>query len=117
MGFFRAKGIKEYEAIAAKNNGKAAILLETRNGKKSPESRVVIIVKTARQYSIKLNELKVFFENVFDAKFPDRDEFVYCNYRPIDEEFELSEDFITLKKSGDKILIKKVPYYSGLLDR
>ncbi|HNX23862.1 MAG TPA: hypothetical protein PKG60_07410 [Spirochaetota bacterium] len=117
MGFFRAKGIKEYRAIAAKNNGKVAILLETRNGKKSPETRLVIIVSTPRQYSIKLNELKVFFEKAFDAKYPVRDEFTYCNYRPVDEEFELSEDFIKLKSSGEKILIKKVPYYAGLLDR
>lgn len=117
MGFFRAKGIKEYEAIAAKNNGKVAILLETRNGKKSPETKLVIIVKTPRQYSIKLNELKVFFENAFDAKFSQRDDYIYCNYRPIDEEFELSEDFIKLKKTGEKIVIKKVPYYAGLLDR
>jgi len=117
MGFFKAKGIKEYKVIAAKNNGKVAILLETRNGKKSTESRLVILVNTPRQYSIKLNELKVFFENAFDAKFPVKDEFTYCKYRPIDEEFELSEDFIKLKSSGDQIRIKKVPYYAGLLDR
>lgn len=117
MGFFRAKGIKEYEAIAAKNNGKVAILLETRNGKKSPETRLAIIVKSPRQYSIKLNELRVFFETAFDAKFPARNEFIYCNYRPVDEEFELSEDFIKLKSSGQEIRIKKVPYYAGLLDR
>jgi len=100
MGFFRGKEIMEYQAIAAKNNGKVAILLETRNGKKSPETRLVIIVNTSRQYSIKINELKVFFEAAFDQKFPQRDEFIYCNYRPVDEEFELSEDFIKLKKSG-----------------
>jgi len=117
MGFFRAKGIKEYEAIASKNKGKVAILLETRNGKKSPETKLVMIVSAPRQYSIKLNELRVFFETAFDAKFPVKDEFTYCRYRPIDEEFELNEDFIKLKSSSEKILIKKVPYYSGLLDR
>lgn len=117
MGFFRAKGIKEYEAIAAKNNGKVAILLETRNGSTSPETRLVMIVNRPRQYIIKLHELKVFFENAFDAKFPQRDEFKYCRYRPVDEEFELKEDHIKLKKSGEEIRIKKVPYYAGLLDR
>jgi hypothetical protein len=117
MGFFRSKGIKEYEALAVKNNGKVAILLETRNGKKSPATKLVMIVKTPRQYSIKMNELKVFFESAFDAKFPVKDEFIYCRYSPLDQEFDLSEDFIKLKKSGEEIQIKKVPYYSGLLDR
>lgn len=117
MGFFRGYGIKEYKSIAEKNNGRVAILLETRNGKKSPETRLVLIVKTPRQYSIKLNEIKVFFESAFDAKFPVRDEFVYCKYRPIDEEFVLNDDYIKLKNSGEEIAIKKVSYYSGLLDR
>ena len=117
MGFFRGKGIKEYKAIAAKNSGKVAILLETRNGKKSPATRLVMLVNTPRQYTIKMNELKVFFENAFDAKFSSRDEYIYCRYSPIDEEFELSEDFIKLKASGEMIEIKKVPYYTGLLDR
>ncbi len=117
MGFFRAKGIKEYKAIAAKNNGKVAILLETRNGSASPETRLVMIVKTPRQYTIKLHELMVFFEKAFDAKFPVRDEFTFCKYRPIDEAFEIYDDFIKLKSSGEEIQIKKVPYYAGLLDR
>ncbi len=117
MGFFRSTGIKEYKAIAAKNNGKTAILLETRNGKGSPETRLVMIVKTPRQYTIKMHELMVFFEKAFDAKFPVKNEFTYCKYRPIDEEFELNEDFIKLKSTGEEIRIKKVPYYAGLLDR
>ncbi len=117
MGFFRAKGIKEYEAIAAKNNGKVAILLETRNGDKSPATKLVMMVGTPRQYSIKLNELKVFFENAFDEKFPVKNETTYCRYSPVDEEFELAEDFIKLKSTGEEIVIKKVPYYAGLLDR
>lgn len=117
MGFFKAKGIKEYKAIAAKNSGKVAILLETRNGKKSEETKLVIMVNTPRQYSIKLNELRVFFENAFDAKFPEKDGYTYCRYSPVNEEFELNEDFIMLKSTGEKIIIKKVPYYSGLLDR
>ncbi len=117
MGFFRSKGIKEYKAIAAKNEGKVAILLETRNGIKSPETKLVILVKTARQYSIKMNELKVFFEKAFDEKFQVKDEFTYCKYSPIDEEFVVMEDSIRLKSSGDEISIKKVPYYTGLLDR
>lgn len=117
MGFFTGKGTKDYKAIASKNNGKVAILLETRNGKKSPATKLVMIVKTPRQYTIKMNELKVFFETAFDAKFPERGAFTYCRYRPIDQEFELAEDFIKLKSSGEEITIKKVPYYSGLLDR
>jgi hypothetical protein len=76
-----------------------------------------MIVNAPRQYSIKLNELKVFFENAFDAKFPGRDEYTYCRYSPVDQEFELNEDFIKLKNSGEEIVIKKVPYYAGLLDR
>lgn len=117
MGFFKAKGIQEYKSIASKNNGKVAILLETRNGDKSPATKLVMMVNTPRQYSIKMNELKVFFENAFDEKFPVRSESVYCRYRPVDEEFEISEDFIKLKSSGEEIVIKKVPYYAGLLDR
>ncbi|MCL2155251.1 MAG: hypothetical protein FWH53_06275 [Leptospirales bacterium] len=116
MGFFIGKGIKEYKAIAAKNKGKVAILLETRNGKKSPETRLVFIVNTPRKYSIKIHELKCFFESAFDEKFPVRDEFTYCRYSPIDEEFTLSDDFIKLANSGNEIRIRKVPYYAGLLD-
>lgn len=117
MGFFRADGIKEYNAIAKKNNGKVAILLETRNGKKSPAAKLVMIVNTPRQFTIRINELKIFFENAFDAKFPERGEYTYCRYKPVDQEFELYENFIKLKNSGEKIDIKKVSYYSGLLDR
>jgi len=117
MGFFRSDGIKEYRAIAAKNNGKVAILLETRNGEASPETRLVMIVKTPRQYTIKMHEIMVFFEKAFDTKFAKKNEFTYCRYRPIDEEFELNEDIIKLKSSGEEIQIKKVPYYAGLLDR
>jgi hypothetical protein len=117
MGFFSGKGIKEYKAIAAKNKGKVAILLETRNGEKSLETRLVFIVDTPRKYSIKIHELECFFESAFDEKFPVRDEFTYCKFRPIDEEFALFDDFIRLTNSGDEIKIRKVPYYSGLLDR
>ena len=117
MNFFRAKGIKEYKAIAAKNGGKAAILLNTRNGQKSPETKLVIMVKTPRQYLIKMNELKCFFENAFDLQHTTRDKYTYCDYSPIDEEFELHDDFIILKKSKEQIFIKKVPYYAGLLDK
>jgi hypothetical protein len=117
MGFFRGKGMKEYKAIAERNYGKVAILLETRNGKSSPETRLVFIVDTPRKYSIKMHELKCFFESAFDAKFPVRDEFTYCRYRPIDDEFKLFDDYIRLESSKDEIRIKKVPYYAGLLDR
>jgi len=77
----------------------------------------VMIVRSPRQYTIRMNELKVFFETAFDAKFPKRSEFTYCRYRPIDQEFELTEDYIKLKSSGEEVKIKKVSYYSGLLDR
>jgi hypothetical protein len=117
MEFFRGKGMKEYKAIAAKNNGKVAILLETRNGIRSPETRLAFIVDTPRKYSIRIHELRCFFESAFDAKFPVRDEFTYCKYRPIDEEFTLFDDYIRLAGSGDEIRIKKVPYYAGFLDR
>ncbi len=117
MGLFSGKGMKDYSAIAARNSGKVAILLETRNGKKSPATKLVMIVKTPRQYTIKMNELKIFFETAFDSKYPERNEFTYCRYSPVDQEFDLTEDFIRLKGSGEVIAIKKVPYYSGLLDR
>jgi len=117
MGFFRGEGIKQYEAIAVKNNGKVAILLETRNGLTSSATRLVMIVSSPRQYSIKMHELEVFFERAFDAKFPSRDEYTYCRYAPVDVEFDITDDFIKLKITGEEISIKKVPYYSGLLDR
>lgn len=116
MGFFRAKGIKEYEAIAAKNSGRVAVFLETRNGEKSPATKLAVIVNKPRQFSIRMNELK-FFEKSFDAKFPQKDEFTYCRFAPLDEEFEIFENYIKLKKSGKEITIKKVSYYEGLLDR
>ena len=117
MGLFIGNGMKEYKAIAAKNNGKVAILFETRNGKSSSETRLVFIVDTPRKYSIKMNELKCFFESAFDAKFPVRDEFTYCKYSPIDEKFILSADFIKIMNSGEEIKIRKTPYYAGFLDR
>lgn len=116
MGFFRADGIKEYEAIAAKNSGRVAVFLETRNGSKSPAVELAILVGRPRQYSIRMNELK-FFEKSFDAKFSQKDDFTYCRFAPIDEEFEIFDDYIKLKKSGKEIPVKKVSYYEGLLDR
>jgi len=117
MGLFRGKGVKEYNAIAAKNKGRVAILFETRNGRKSPETRLVFLVDTPRKYTIKMNELKVFFESAFDAKFPVKDASTYCKFMPIDEEFAVFDDFIKVKSSGDEIKIRKVPYYAGFLDR
>lgn len=116
MGFFRAEGIKEYRAIASKNSGKVAIILETRNGKKSPAVELAVMAATPRQFAIKMNELK-YFEKAFIDKFPERDEHTYCRFAPINEEFHLGEDEINVKSSGKSITIKKVPYYTGLLDR
>ncbi len=116
MGFFRADGIKEYKAIAAKNSGSVAVFLETRNGKNSPAIELAVIVDRPRQYSIRMNELK-FFKKSFETKFPQKDEFTYCGFAPLDEEFEIFEDYIKLKNSGKEITIKKVSYYEGLLDR
>lgn len=116
MGFFRADGIKEYRAIAAKNSGSVAILLETRNGKNSPAAELAVLVSKPRQFTIRMNELK-FFEKSFDARFFQKDEFTYCKFAPLDEEFEIFDDFIKLKESGRQITIKKVSYYEGLLDR
>jgi hypothetical protein len=116
MGFFRAEGIKEYNSIASKNNGNVAIILETRNGKKSPAVELAVMATTPRQFAIKMNELK-YFENSFTEKFPQRDEHTYCRFTPIDEEFHLGNDDIKVKSSGKTIRIKKVPYYTGLLDR
>src|SRR5208337_2843601 len=116
MSLFRAKGIKEYQRIAAKNGGIAALLLETRNGKNSRETKLVMIVNSPRQFLIKKNEFIIFFGRAFDEKFPVKDKYTYYRYRPVDEKFELGEDFIKLRSSGEKIRIKKVPYYLGLLD-
>jgi len=116
MGFFRAEGIKEYRAVASKNNGNVAIILQTRNGKKSPETEVAVMANTPRQFSIRMNELK-YFERAFNEKFPVSDEYTYCRFNPLDEEFHLDEDKITVKSSGRSIVLKKVSYYTGLLDR
>ncbi|HPJ35211.1 MAG TPA: hypothetical protein PK358_10275 [Spirochaetota bacterium] len=116
MGFFRAEGIKEYKAIASKNNGNVAIILETRNGKKSPAVELAVMACSPRQFTIKMNELK-FFEKAFREKFPETGEYTYCRFGPIDEEFHLGMDEIEVRNSGKTIRIKKVPYYTGLLDR
>ncbi len=116
MGFFRADGIKEYRAIAAKNSGSVAILLETRNGKNSPVAELAVLVDKPRQFTIRMNELK-FFERAFNEKFLKKDKYTYCRYAAIDEEFEIFENYIKLKESGRQIVIKKVSYYDGLLDR
>ena len=116
MGFFRADGIKEYKAVALKNNGNVAIILETRNGKKSPAVVLAVMATSPRQFAIKMNELK-YFEKAFIEKFPQRDEHTYCRFGPINEEFHIDDDEIKVKSSGKAITIKKVPYYTGLLDR
>lgn len=116
MGFFRAEGIKEYKTIASKNNGNVAIILETRNGKKSPAVELAVMVNSPRQFAIRMNELK-YFEKAFIEKFPQRDENTYCRFSPINEEFHLGDDEIKVKKSGKTIIIKKLTYYTGLLDR
>lgn len=116
MGFFRAEGIKEYRSIASKNSGNVAIILETRNGAKSPAVELAIMANTPRQFAIKMNELK-YFEKAFNEKFQSMDEHTYCKFGPINEEFHIGEDEIKVKSSGRSIVIKKVPYYTGLLDR
>lgn len=116
MGFFRADGIKEYRAIAAKNSGPVAILLEARNGKNSPGAELAVLVNKPRQFVIRMNELK-FFEKAFNAKFSKKDKYTYCKFAPVNEEFSIFDDFIKLKESGKEIIIKKVSYYEGLLDR
>jgi hypothetical protein len=62
-----------------------------------------------------MNELK-YFEKSFTEKFPQRDEHTYFRFTPIDEEFHLWNDDIKVKSRGKTIRIKKVPYYTGLLD-
>ncbi len=116
MGFFRADGIKEYKAIATKNNGNVAIILQTRNGEKSPATELAVIANTPRQFVIRMNELK-YFEKAFKEKFSVNDEHTYCKFGPLDEEFQLTENEIKVKSSGKSIVIKKVSYYTGLLDR
>lgn len=116
MGFFRAEGIKEYKEIASKNSGNVAIILETRNGKKSPAVELAVIANTPRQFAIRMNELK-YFEKDFKEKFTQSDEYTYCRFAPVNEEFHLTEDEIRIKSSGKTIKIKKVTYYTGLLDR
>ncbi len=116
MGLFSAPGMKEYKRIAGMNIGRSAIILVTRNGKKSPESRFAVVVETPRQFTIKMNELK-FFYKAFSAKFPVEDEYTYCRFFPYEGVFELGVDSIKLRSTGECIMIKKVPYYEGLLDR
>jgi len=116
MGLFRAPGIKEYRRIADKNIGRTAIVIVTRNGRISPETRLALIVESPRQFTIKMNELK-FFRKSFLAKYPVEDEFTYCRFFPYDGVFQLDPDSITLVATGERIMIKKVPYYEGLLDR
>jgi len=116
MEFFSAPGMKEYKRIAGMNIGRVAIILVTRNGKKSPESRFALIVESARQYTIKMNELKFFYRS-FRAKFPVEDDCTFCRFFPYEGVFELNPDSIRLRSTGESIIIKKVPYYEGLLDR
>lgn len=116
MGFFIAPGMKEYKRIAGKNIGRTAIILVTRNGRKSPETRFALVVETPRQFTIRMNELKFFYKS-FSAKFPVEDDYTYCRFFPYDGVFELGPDSIRLRSTGESIMIKKVPYYEGLLDR
>lgn len=116
MGIFQATGMKEYKRIADKNLGRTAIILVTRNGRKSTEARYAVVVEKPRQYLIKINELKFFYKS-FSAKFPVEDEFTYCRFFPYDGVFELGPESIKLRSTGETIMIKKVSYYEGLLDR
>ncbi|HOK01512.1 MAG TPA: hypothetical protein PKX79_02525 [Spirochaetota bacterium] len=115
MGFFVAQGMKEYKEIASKNNGKVAIILQTRNGKKSPAVELAILASSPREFSIKMNELK-YFEKAFKEKFEKQDTFTYCRFFPLNEKFDfVDDDYIAV--DGRNIKIKKVPYYTGLLDK
>ncbi len=116
MEFFRAPGMKEYKRIAAKNIGRTAIILVTRNGRNSPETRFALVVDTPRQFTIRMNELRFFYKS-FAAKFPVEDDYTYCRFFPYDGVFELNPDTIKLRSTGESIMIKRVPYYEGLLDR
>lgn len=116
MDFFRAPGMSEYKAMARLNDGVVALLFEIRRGKKTKAGRMVLLTRGPRSYTIKVNELKRVL-NTFQSTFPDQNADCYCRFSPIKEKFILSEDFITLASSGERISIKKVPYYDGLLAR
>ena len=116
MGLFSSPGMKEYKRIAGLNIGRTAIIIVTRNGRKSPETRLALVVETPRQYTIKMNELQFFYRSFF-KRYPVEDEYTYCRFFPYEGVFELGPDSIKLRSTGESIMIKKVPYYEGLLDR
>ncbi len=118
MGFtdiFRRPGMKEYKQIADKNNGTVAILFELKKNKDAAPIKKVVMTNNHRGFTIKTNELKR-VKSSFDSMYETSAD-TYCKFAPVDEEFDLTEDNIRLKKSGEIIDIKKVPYYDGLLAR
>lgn len=116
LDFFRSPGLAEYRRLADLNNGTVAILFEIRKGKKSKPGRMVLMVRNPRGYTIKTNELKRVvstFNTLYTEQGPD----TYCRFSPVDDRFTVDSDFITLKSTGERITVKKVPYYDGLLAR
>lgn len=116
LDFFKSTGMAEYRAIARLNGGVVALLFEIRKGKKTKPGKMVLMTKGPRSYMIKINELKR-VRSTFQSLFPEQSPDCYCRFSPLKEAFDISDSHITLKSSGEKIPIKKVPYYDGLLAR
>jgi len=116
MSIFRATGMKEFKKIAAINNGRVAILMETKFSTKKNNLKYVWIVQKPRQFSIKMNELKMVnksFNKIHGEQSPER----YFRFKPLGQKFEIFEDRIRLIESGEEIMIKTVPYYDTYLDK
>ncbi len=103
---------KYYRKLAALNNGTVAVTYKTRKGKDAPEKEAAFLVTTPRGFAVKMNELKMVSIS-FKKNFETGSE-TYFNYRPVDEKFTHTEDFIELE-TGVRIALRKVPFYDSYL--
>ncbi len=112
MTLFMSKEKKYFKELAAINQGKVAIVFETRKGKGSNQRESAFVVDTPRGFAIKMNELMMVSRSFKEKYSVDKD--TYFKYCPIEENFTLEEDFIILK-GEKKVSLRKVPFYDSYL--
>jgi len=109
MGLFTPVGYKEYKRLAKINDGAIALLMKTKRKKISNE--FVFIVEKPKQFSIKMNELKM-VQQSFKRENEISDE-CYFNFYPLEENFTLKNNEITLD-DGSTYSVRGVPFYDSL---
>ncbi len=112
MSFLSPVGFKEYKRLSQVNEGSVALLMKTKRLQRFQES--VFIVNKPRQFSVKMNELKMVSLS-FGKENKVSDE-CFFEFHPLEEKFTLAANEI-ITKSGKAYSIRNVPFYDSFIGK